>query len=97
MWVLGNGPTPRGGEVMRAILLERSSEVDRMDYEAAVPIEIHQRFDTAEKPFCRCPTLFGMSMSGQESSRYQGDGSEWRIDRAAEEEMSPSEVHLLHL
>jgi len=64
-----------------------------MDYEGLglkAGIEIHQQLDTAEKLFCRCPTLLrDVDERTGEFSRYlRAMGSEsGRIDRAAEEEM----------
>lgn len=64
-----------------------------MDYERLgmkAGIEIHQQLDTAEKLFCRCPTLLrDVGERTGEFYRYlraMGSGS-GKIDRAAEEEM----------
>ena len=53
-------------------------------------IEIHQQLDTAEKLFCRCPTLLRdtAERTGEFSRYLRATESELgEIDRAAEEEM----------
>jgi glutamyl-tRNA(Gln) amidotransferase subunit E len=64
-----------------------------MDYKAlglVAGIEIHQQLDTAEKLFCRCPTMLReIAEHDGEFSRYlRATVSEMgEIDRAAKEEM----------
>ncbi|MFY9132929.1 MAG: Glu-tRNA(Gln) amidotransferase GatDE subunit E, partial [Candidatus Methanoculleus thermohydrogenotrophicum] len=64
-----------------------------MDYEALgmkAGIEIHQQLDTAEKLFCRCPTLLRETSerTGEFSRFLRATESELgEIDRAAAEEM----------
>jgi glutamyl-tRNA(Gln) amidotransferase subunit E (EC 6.3.5.7) len=64
-----------------------------MDYKAlglTAGIEIHQQLDTAEKLYCRCPTILrNIDERNGEIRRYlRATVSEMgAIDRAAEEEM----------